>query len=67
MVGGDPYYLPVCTHVVSPEYDKYLGLLVKESLHQDELANLYSMDLSYTNIEGGLGLFGSMYYWNYLR
>lgn len=67
MVGGDPYYLPICIYVMSPAYDKHLGFLVKNSLHQDELANLYSIDLSYTNIEGGLGIFGSMYYWNYLR
>jgi len=61
-IGMTPTRIPVRCSIVSPEYDTYLGNLTNNAYHIDELANMYSMDLSYTNIEGGIGIFGSLYY-----
>lgn len=59
---GVTYRLPVRTYFLSKEYDEYLSSVVKAGLHKDELASMYSMDLNYSNIEGGIGIFGAMYY-----
>ena len=47
--------------MVSEEYDRYLRDIISNTeLHGDELTTLYSADPMYTNIEGGIGCFGSM-------
>ena len=47
---------------VSPEYDQYLRNMASvKVLQAGELAELYSTTPIYTNIEGGLGLFGASY------
>lgn len=47
---------------VSPEYDQYLRNMASvKVLRAGELAELYSTTPIYTNIEGGLGLFGASY------
>lgn len=54
--------VPIQINIVSKEYDTYLRNLANNNLHYDELNNNYSMDLSYTNIDGGIGIFGSRWY-----
>jgi len=66
-VYGATYMLPLRTYFLSEEYDIYLSNVVKAGLHQDELASMYSMDLNYTNIHGGIGIFGSAYWNDYVR
>ena len=63
-VGSKTFYtLPIQTHVVSKEYDHYLRAAVNRSLHADELTSLYDYDLDadYSNIEGGIGIFGGIF------
>ena len=60
------YCLPVRTYFLSGEYDLYLSKIIGRGFHKDELAAMYSMDENYTNIEGGLGIFGAMYYSDYV-
>lgn len=57
------YSLPIRTHVLSKEYDHYLRAAVNRSLHADELTSLYDYDLDadYSNIEGGIGIFGGIF------
>ena len=57
------YTLPIQTHVLSKEYDHYLRGAVNRSLHADELTSLYDYDLDadYSNIEGGIGIFGGIF------
>ena len=57
------YLIPVRVNFVSKEYDKYLSKIIERGFHVDELAEIYSPDCIYTNIDGGLGIFGSLYYW----
>lgn len=57
----DPNILPVTINILSSEYDTYLNKVVKAGLHKDELSYLYSTDLDYTNIIGGIGIFGAKY------
>lgn len=46
---------------LSREYDLYLrDILNNTEVHGDEFTNLYSAAPGYTNIEGGIGIFGSM-------
>ena len=57
--GKVPYRLTV--RMVSKEYDRYLRDVIKNTeLRGDEFTTLYSTDPCYTNIEGGIGCFGSM-------
>ena len=45
---------------VSKEYDKYLSVIANSFLHTDELAQIYfSSESTYTNVEGGMGIFGA--------
>ena len=60
------YLLPIRTCFLSGEYDLYLSKIIERGFHKDELAAMYSMDQNYTNIEGGLGIFGAMYYSDYV-
>ena len=57
------YSLPIRTHVLSKEYDHYLRGAVNRTLHADELTSLYDYDLDadYSNIEGGIGIFGGIF------
>ena len=59
--------LPIKVFFLSREYDLYLGECIKKSLHKDELASLYSFSPNYTNIDGGIGIFGSEYHYEYVR
>ena len=61
------YRLPIRTYFLSQEYDLYLSKIIDRGFHKDELAAMYSMDQNYTNIEGGLGIFGAMYYSDYVN
>jgi len=65
-IGGQYIALPIRSYFLSKEYDTYLKNVVKADIHGDELASKYSMDLNYTNIEGGLGIFGSLYWRDYV-
>lgn len=47
---------------VSPEYDTYLRNMANTKIiHGGELTEIYSTEPVYTNIEGGLGIFGASY------
>ena len=47
---------------LSEEYDAYLNSIVHARLGSDELAaSYYSPDANYTNINGGIGVFGAIY------
>lgn len=47
---------------VSEEYDKYLKTIVdSEIVHKDELTTMYSPNMLYSNIEGGIGCFGGQW------
>ena len=59
--------LPIKVFFLSQEYDLYLGECMKKSLHKDELASLYSFSPNYTNVIGGIGIFGSEYHYEYVR
>lgn len=48
-------------YYVSPEYDAYLRNLADVGIvHGEEFSSIYSATPVYTNIEGGLGIFGAM-------
>ena len=59
--------LPIKVYFLSQEYDLYLGECIKKSLHKDELAFLYSFNVNYTNISGGIGIFGSEYHYENVK
>ena len=65
-VGPMNWCLPVRAHFLSKEYDLYLSKIVERSSHKDELAEMYSSNYIYSNIEGGLGVFGAMDYYDYV-
>jgi hypothetical protein len=53
-------------HFLSEEYDAYLRALVSSTLvNADELVNVFSPKVDNTNIQGGLGIFGSDYTFDY--
>lgn len=60
---GPAYSSPCKAHFVSKEYDHYLRTAVNKSIHADELTSLYEYDLDadYSNIEGGIGIFGGLF------
>ena len=50
------------TYFLSEEYDAYLNSILHMQLRGDELAASYfSPDANYTNINGGIGVFGAIY------
>ena len=50
------------TYFLSEEYDAYLNSILHMQLRRDELAASYfSPDANYTNINGGIGVFGAIY------
>ena len=63
LTGGPAIYsLPVRLYSVSEEYDRYLAETAKTALRRDELITQYSNEGHYSNIEGGLGIFGAAHY-----
>ena len=49
---------------VSDEYDEYLRrVYVKNRKLENDITSIYSTDNMYTNIEGGVGIFGSVTYY----
>ena len=57
---GTPVMFKYRVRFVSPEYDRFLKDLITDKwIHEDELAQLYSMEPVYSNIAGGLGIFGA--------
>jgi hypothetical protein len=57
---------PLTLHFLSEEYDAYLRELVSSTLvNADELVNVFSPKVDNTNIQGGLGIFGSDYTFDY--
>ena len=57
---------PMTLHFLSEEYDAYLRALVSSTLvNADELVNVFSPKVDNTNIQGGLGIFGSDYTFDY--
>ena len=51
---------------LSTEYDTFLrNIYVKEGELEHDMTSVYSMSNVYTNIHGGLGVFGSVYRTNY--
>ena len=57
---GTPVIFKYRVRFVSPEYDRFLKDLITDKwIHEDELAQLYSMEPVYSNIAGGLGIFGA--------
>lgn len=57
-----PYsYMDIAVYITNKVYDEFLARQAKAGILKDELANLYSTNLDYTNIEGGLGIFGALY------
>ena len=57
---GTPVMFKYRVRFVSPEYDRFLkDLITNKWIHEDELAQLYSMEPVYSNIAGGLGIFGA--------
>ncbi len=45
---------------VSYDYDRYLRDLADRNLiHGDELVSIYNLDRTYTNVKGGMGIFGA--------
>ncbi len=44
---------------LSKEYDAYLRTIAKKQIHSDEFASFYSLEDVPSNIQGGLGVFGS--------
>lgn len=61
-VGPPMVSLPIKVRFLSKEYDKYLTGIVNSTLSSDELSlKFFSPDATYTNIEGGIGVFGAVY------
>jgi len=54
------YSYPVEIDFLSEEYDLYLKDIIENAyLGKDEMVNMYSMRKIYTNIKGGIGIFGA--------
>lgn len=61
-LGAADYVMPCDIHFLSKEYDAYLNSIVRVQLRKDELVGkFFSPDANYTNIVGGLGVFGALY------
>ena len=62
MFGPDVFGMLYKTYFLSEEYDAYLNSILHMQLRGDELAASYfSPDANYTNINGGIGVFGAIY------
>ena len=57
---GEPHQDHFVFSFVSDEYDKYLrSVYVKSRKTEHDITSLYSTESVYSNIEGGVGIFGS--------
>lgn len=57
---GEPHQDPLVFSFVSEEYDKYLrNVYIKYRKMEHDITSVYSTESVYTNIEGGVGIFGS--------
>ena len=51
-------------YFLSEEYDRYISSLARAKIHSDELVMQYfTPDRDYSNIENGIGCFGSMFHY----